>query len=595
MPTPPTNLPANIAGYIAKAWRPITAGTSQGQGPTSLHNVALPYQIGWENLLQTGVLAGATFLSTVHELAPLFEQPSVTVARSEELYPFHGGSALFTSPVHPPAKATWSLATIARAEEPQPAPGGVFATGTHPLGPPPPLVLPAIVVSQVPADLQIGLAGGASYSAPPHLAPLPSWFPPVYARAEEARPPEGSAVWTGPHQTAPLFQSVPAVYFRGDDPRPEQGAVYLAHGGVTSVVANVQTARPVIVTSEPPQPDRGGAYATGAHQLAPLPAWPAAVYARAEEPQPYPGSANWTGPRQLAAIFQSVPPAYARGDDPRPEAGSVYLAHGTATAAAPQNQTARPVLVSSEPPQPYAGSVFATGTHQLKPLPGAPAPYYARAEEPRPDWIGAGGTFHSLEQLQAAVASIEYHVYANTGVADPINYNTPISTTAGLTYTTSALAYPGIWRFGVRAFNANGEEKNLDAAVTIILDASGVDITNRPKAPTALRALALAGGTIRVEWAYNTINPVPLPTGFHVYIGTGGTPSYGSPIATVSFQASIAGSFVANIPALSNGTVYTIGVRAYNSTAQEPNTVTVNCTADSTGPSAVVSLTAAAI
>ena len=139
------------------------------------------------------------------------------------------------------------------------------------------------------------------------------------------------------------------------------------------------------------------------------------------------------------------------------------------------------------------------------------------------------------------------------------------------------------------------EEENLDCAVTIILDASGIDITNRPKAPTALRALARAGGTIRVEWAYNTINPSPVPTGFHVYKGTGGMPSYGSPAATVSFQAAIAGSFMADLSGLTNGTVYTIGVRAYNSTAEEPNTVTVNCTADSTGPTAVVSLMATAI
>jgi hypothetical protein len=63
----------------------------------------------------------------------------------------------------------------------------------------------------------------------------------------------------------------------------------------------------------------------------------------------------------------------------------------------------------------------------------------------------------------------------------------------------------------------------------------------------------------------------------------------------VSFQTAIAGSFVTDLPGLINGTVYTIGVRAYNGTAEEPNTVTVNCTADATGPAAVASLTAVAI
>ena len=105
--------------------------------------------------------------------------------------------------------------------------------------------------------------------------------------------------------------------------------------------------------------------------------------------------------------------------------------------------------------------------------------------------------------------------------------------------------------FGVRAFNRYGmEEQNLDCGVTIVLDASGNDITQRPMPPTALRAFATAAGGIRVEWAYNTINPDPIPTGFHVYVGTGGTPELCVPAATVSFFSAIAGTFVANLAGL---------------------------------------------
>ena len=124
---------------------------------------------------------------------------------------------------------------------------------------------------------------------------------------------------------------------------------------------------------------------------------------------------------------------------------------------------------------------------------------------------------------------------------------------------------------------------------------SGNDITNRPSAPLAIRAFATAAGGIRVEWAYNTINPSPIPTGFHVYQGTGGTPSYGSPVATVPFASAIAVTFVANLAGGVNGTTYTIGVRAYNATAEEPNTNTVNVTALSVGPTAVIDLTATVI
>ena len=43
-----------------------------------------------------------------------------------------------------------------------------------------------------------------------------------------------------------------------------------------------------------------------------------------------------------------------------------------------------------------------------------------------------------------------------------------------------------------------------------------------------------------------------------------------------------------------DGVTYVIGVRAYNATAEEPNTMTVTVTADATGPEPVDSLTAVA-
>jgi hypothetical protein len=190
--------------------------------------------------------------------------------------------------------------------------------------------------------------------------------------------------------------------------------------------------------------------------------------------------------------------------------------------------------------------------------------------------------------------SLTYSVYANDGAGGPIDYSSSVATTGGLTWTSGALAYPGVWRFGVRASDTGGEEQNLDCAVTLILDGSGADISARPTAPIGLRAFATAAGGIRVEWAYDTINPKVTPTGFHVYRGTGGTPDYGTVAATVSFAASIAGTFVANLSGLTDGTAYTIGVRAYTATVEEPNTATITVTADSTGPAAVVSLTATA-
>ena len=207
------------------------------------------------------------------------------------------------------------------------------------------------------------------------------------------------------------------------------------------------------------------------------------------------------------------------------------------------------------------------------------------------------GATEGHDALVAFSSGLEYHIYENTGIGDPINYSSIIATTGLLEWTSGPLSFPGTWRFGVRAFSpvTGLEEQNLDCSITLILDASGNDITNRPKPPTALRAFATAGGGIRVEWAYNTINPLPVPTGFHVYIGTGGTPNYGAVKATVSFAASIGATFVANLASLTTGITYTIGVRAYNAVAEEPNTSTVNVVPSSAGPSAVVDLTGGAI
>lgn len=103
---------------------------------------------------------------------------------------------------------------------------------------------------------------------------------------------------------------------------------------------------------------------------------------------------------------------------------------------------------------------------------------------------------------------------------------------------------------------------------------------------------------MRVEWGYpisGTQARATAPTGFHVYIGTGGAPSYGSPAATVLFTSGIINSFGASLTGLTGGTTYQIGVRAYNAVAEEPNTAFVSVTADSAGPAPVDSLTGTAV
>jgi len=275
----------------------------------------------------------------------------------------------------------------------------------------------------------------------------------------------------------------------------------------------------------------------------------------------------------------------------------------------------------------------------------APAPLYRLGEDRarrRPGWL-----LHWLPiPLGGTVTGAGYHIYSNGG-SGPINYSTPIATTYALTWTSGPLSYPADWKFGVRAFNGYGEEQNLDCAVEIILDSGGNDITRRPSPPVGLRAFALAGGAIRAEWSYSVTNPVNAATGFHVYLvadiegvlypvtpvastgrratcsgsvrqglfsaarspfsvlprpglvrwsgALGSSLNYSQPAATVLSSTMIANTFVCNIPGLSDGVTYLVGVRAYNAVAEEPNTNTVSVTADATGPLPVDSLVGIAV
>src|SRR5579885_3125560 len=126
---------------------------------------------------------------------------------------------------------------------------------------------------------------------------------------------------------------------------------------------------------------------------------------------------------------------------------------------------------------------------------------------------------------------LHYNIYINSGTGDPIDYSTQVVSLLATTWTSSGLAAPGTWSFGVRAENINGEEKNLDCAVSIVLDAFGNDITDRPDPPMGLRAVPLAGASIRVEWSYPPTRGAKAPVGFRVYLGAGGAPDYSAPAA----------------------------------------------------------------
>jgi hypothetical protein len=188
-----------------------------------------------------------------------------------------------------------------------------------------------------------------------------------------------------------------------------------------------------------------------------------------------------------------------------------------------------------------------------------------------------------------------YNIYVNSGDGDPVDYAVPIGAVTTTTWTTSGLAAPGIWSFGVRAADGNGEEENLDCAVTIVLDASGNDISGRPAPPVGLRAFPLAGGAVRVEWYSPPVRGGGAPAGFNVYLGPGANPDYATPAAAVAYGSGLFNTFVVDLSGLADGMVYSIGVRAFNASGEEANTTSVRVTADATGPRPVDLLIATAI
>lgn len=190
--------------------------------------------------------------------------------------------------------------------------------------------------------------------------------------------------------------------------------------------------------------------------------------------------------------------------------------------------------------------------------------------------------------------AIAYHIYGNDGAGGSVDYSTILATVSTLSWSPPPLAAPSDNTFAVRAYDTvtGREDRNTDAAVRIVIDAAGNDITARPKAPVALSVTPTAAGGAHVGWQYDPAGQAGAPTGFHVYVAAGAPPSCtpGSQAATVAYA--LGRIFFADLAGLTDGVTYFVIVRAFNATAEEPNTTATTVTADAAGPLPVASLTA---
>ena len=74
-----------------------------------------------------------------------------------------------------------------------------------------------------------------------------------------------------------------------------------------------------------------------------------------------------------------------------------------------------------------------------------------------------------LTSWSPQLSGLQYRIYADTGLGDPIDYTTIIDSTVSLGWVSDPLTYPAVWKFGVRVYDPNSdlEEHNVDAVVLI--------------------------------------------------------------------------------------------------------------------------------
>lgn len=192
---------------------------------------------------------------------------------------------------------------------------------------------------------------------------------------------------------------------------------------------------------------------------------------------------------------------------------------------------------------------------------------------------------------------ISYKIYSNDGFGGPVDYSTPAADVSALTWDSPPLAAGGSYTFAVHPYDTvtGYEDRTADSRVSIALDDTGEDTAGLPAAPLMLSARPADGGTARVVWYY----PQGLPvSGFHVYAwDASGPEDWVSPVGSVSgsllgAEGSHARPFRFTLTGLSDGVVYSVGVRGYNAAGEGRNTGAASVTGRSSGPSAVVGLTA---
>jgi hypothetical protein len=206
------------------------------------------------------------------------------------------------------------------------------------------------------------------------------------------------------------------------------------------------------------------------------------------------------------------------------------------------------------------------------------------------------------DDVAVATARIEpvrgFRIYDNGGVG-PTDYDTAKATVSEyvLSWMSGALSYPASYRFGVRAYNEYGEEKNVDVVEEVTLVGSGSECPARPNRPTSLAAAPAAGGKVQLSFSYDSTGEAAGCTHFHVYSDAGsGEVNYGTAIGTVTKDDGPLTHYEFLTGTLTSGVSYRFAVRAATaSDAEDDGIESVAVTADADAPEQPASLSATVV
>jgi hypothetical protein len=204
--------------------------------------------------------------------------------------------------------------------------------------------------------------------------------------------------------------------------------------------------------------------------------------------------------------------------------------------------------------------------------------------------------FDTVEIADTRIGMLrKYQIYDNSGLG-LIDYATPRATVidSATAWTSGALTFPATWRFGVRAANEYGEEKNLDVADELRLLESGNESPPRPNRPTSLAARPAASGKVEIIFNYDSTGEAAACTHFHVcYDGGSGQVDYANPVGSVAKDDGPITHYMFLSGALTSGVTYRFAVRAATaSDVQDDGIESVAVTADADPPNQPASLSA---